>query len=407
MKHLLTILCLLLAVPAQAEWTPTGDGNYLWTDLTGKSDGWLYNWYQAGYYGQWYSKAVRPLTAAELQQIQPQQQQQPYVQNNAEAAAYAYGNGQGAPEKGWQSRALEVVSKRDETNKFMEFMQKHFPPPAGYQSNGYQNGQYSMQSPYGAMQSLSIQQAGGNPASILIGDLPLQQGNSVYGSVDPTYNTFAEPLRQFDFGSLANTLANMDLAREAGAVRISSETRAILGQITDSARVLHELQMRSQLVQQQTQAESEKWKALAALMTPSRSQTVQIQTDRNGTATFRVLPPASGGGVDGSSAPPPLPVDPGEDLFSKFSAVATRTCLRCHGGAETGSGSEKLALGKGTTLDLSGVNDEQINKIFARVKAGTMPPGGKMDAADRRVFDEMELMLKAGAREAAPAPKSK
>jgi len=402
MKSWIITLCVLCCgLPARAAWVPLGDNTYVWTDLTGKPDGWVYTWHSY-HYGQWYSQPVRPLTQAELQQFQPQQQaydQQIYGQNSAQASAYVYGNGHGAPEKGWQGRFLEVLGKRDETARFAELMNKHFPATQQYQQG------YGVQTPYGAMQSqsLSIQQAGGNPASILIGDLPQVQGNTVYGSVDPTYNSFAAPLREFDFGSLANTLASMDVAREAGSVRISSETRAILGQITDSARVLHELQMRSQLAQQQNQTELERWRAMAALMTPSRSQTLQIQTDRNGTATFRVLPEAGGS----PATPPTLPLEGGADeTFRRFAAAASANCLRCHGGPDTGGGSEKLLMGKGSALAIESVKEDQIPKVFGRVRDGSMPPGGKLSAEAKQAFADMEAMLMKGgpASETPPPP---
>ena len=397
-------------VGGTGNWQALGNGNYIWRDHTGRSDGVLYAWHLGGGHyghGQYYSKAVRSLTPEEVQQVngpvddaqQQQQQEQQAATQTQNQAQYVYGNGQGAPEVGWRARGLQIIASQVEQQHFDSFLNRLLPG-----QTGSQGGTYDAKSPYQAKQgygSVEASQYGGGSGSavnVLLGDLPQQQGNSVYGSLDPTFNTFADPLRTFDFGAVANQLMQMDAQREAGGVRLGTETRQTLQAMIEAARMMKEVETHW----------NGKMNVLRLLKDieprPSTSQTVRIETNAQGQASVKVL--QNGPGVPPSATPPSGPpgTHPGQDGGSGppvasggnsaddqlFMGLVSSKCLRCHG---TDKPAGNLKLGKGTLVDFTAVNETQAKAVFDRVRAGSMPPGEPLSAEEKAVFDRMESKL--------------
>ena len=403
---------------ATGRWVPRGNNQYLWLDTSGRTDGQLYNWY-SGHYGQYYSKVVRSLTPQEVQQIngpvegaqQAQQQEQQAAQYQQQQVQNVYGEGRGAPEVGWRVRGLAMLSQAQEQQHFESFLDRIVPSKNSQSYAQPDNQGYNVQSPYNAGQSQSVnasQYGGyGSGVNVMLGQLPQQQGNTTYGSLDPTFNTFADPLRTFDYGATLNQLIQMSAQYQAGGSRLNSELLQTVRAMSEHARILKEVETH--------------WQGKMGVMRllrdieprPSTTQTVQIRTDSGGQSTYEVFngngqpngsgpggPPPGVPGQNGDINGGPGGAPPGQQSLTaedqRFLGIVSKKCLSCHG-ADKPAGN--LRLGRGTLVDFSGLDERQAGEVFKRVEAGTMPPPSNGALPE----DEKALFRKIGEKMAGPA----
>ena len=369
MRCLLAILLWLSALgpplSAVADWQPIGNNQYLWTDLLGKSDGQVYGW--AFRHGYWQYYVIRPLTADELRALNPPPQLPPEQSQPTQQYLYGNGNGKGGPEGNWRYRAVQVVANQIENEDFQATMQQILSRGRGAAAYGGGGGGYQTN-----QQSANLSQYGLRSPGMFLGDLPVQQGNTVYGSLDPSYNSFAEPLRRLDFRTFAREMLVLQKEYEAGAARVSSDGRVLFQDMIQVAGKLEEQAMYYEGV-------------LAAL--------AQIEKGRpaSGSQSFRLQSGSSTPATAGASAA--VGGDGLEAVFREFSGVIGRRCLHCHGGAKSTDASKVLLLGTADRVELSTLAEAQARKMFERVEDGSMPKDGKLSSEERAVFDRMKGRL--------------
>jgi len=363
------IILFCVSAPVRAEWVLVGDGQYLWRDALGKFDGVLYGWSYS--YGKAYSYPVRNLSADELSQFnqQPQAQQQSQQQ-------YQYNQ---EPDVGWRTQLLKLAATQQEQRQYL----------AAIDALGLRGG-YGVESASGTnVSQIMAGQYGMKNPGIFIGDLPLQQGNTVYGYENNSYNQLADPFRNFDIGSTISSLIQLSGQVEQGSTRVRSDTAQTIQQSLESYRLIRETESRIQGTAEIIRLLTESWQA-------NKAQTFRIETGSDGRPKIQVVPegggPPSGppgGGPPGgppNGAPLGAPKAGGGDEYSALVSIINKRCLQCHGGDKTSETSGKLIFGKGGTVNLQSLNETQAAKVGKRVAEGSMPPGGALPEDEQAIF---------------------
>lgn len=384
----LFLVIALTAVPCFAgggQWVSHGQGWY-WVNAQGHTDGVIYggSWSGQG----WVYDPIGQLAPPVVQQPQQQpQQQQPNYQ----------------PQGGYQQDDFWAEVLR-QAGRQKEYEQRS----AIIEKLGIR-GIYGTESPNGQMDLRSMfAQRGGSGGYGSNVELPVQQGNTVYGSYDPTYNTFAEPARIPDFNVAYQTLAGLAQQQQSGSSRLASEVTTALQTHVEAARLVSETQIRAQTIVQLRQMMDARDAALL--------QQFNEILKANRRESIQVIPPDGGGGPPSGppsgppgGGPPPAGDEGGAAaLYESLSTAMTTNCLPCHGGGQTvATTSGKLRMGTGTRLDVSRLSNEQWAAIFGRVQAGTMPPGGKLSSEHMSHFAKAEKFMRSGPSKAQPKPEVK
>lgn len=338
MKKALLLAVILFSVlcgGATADWARTS-GGWLWLNTDGASDGWLYR--------QTYTRGTGWVTRR-TSRVYAGRQQNNYQQSNYQQSNY---------NSSWRTKLLSLAAKQAEHKQYLEAIS----------ALGLSGG-YGAQSPYGSQYGQSM-----NAYGVNISDLPLQQGNTIYGNQQPTFNSYSDPFRAFDLGVIMNRLAKMPEEMSAGSERVAGSVAATTRDIADTYRLTRETELRAQIIRE----------VMPQLLS-------EVNKMMRANASLRIQAQKHGG--QGAAAAAGAKANPEVEAFSKLVTVVSTSCMECHGGSKTGGGSEKLILGQGGTFKPESVSNEKWALILKRVKAGEMPPGGDLPEADRKLFELM------------------
>lgn len=358
-KLLAFVVAALVPGLALAGWHAAGQGYFYWLTPSGQSDGNIYKLVTDSYGQSAYHNLGSYANFVGQQPQQPAAPAQPsaaYSQSYSQSASYEEG------ESGWRTKLLSLAAKQLEHKQYLEAIR----------ALGV-SGVYGVDSPAAAGGGMALYSSkyGG---SGVYGDLPLQQGNTVYGSLDPTYNGLADPFRNFDVGAHINMLGSLATQVETGSARVRSDLAGTIQQTTESYRLIRETESR-------IAGMNETLRLFAEALKANESKTLQIIKGADGVPTLRVIEPPGG--------PPPAAPDGGAGGagdFGRLNSLIAARCVDCHGGGKTSS-DQKLLLGKGRTPDLSRLTETQAKKIWKRVSDGSMPPGGGLSKEEMAEFD--------------------
>lgn len=394
MARLLLALVLTVCACAVAEagWHPAGGDFFYWLTLSGQSDGYLYKarrdhygsvveYQNLGDYKQFVQQPVIVQSQVPVPQApqspQPALQTQQYQQQSAGYGEAGYSTGAQSP--GWRAKLLEIAQARDEQRQYMEAIS----------ALGIK-GVYGVDSPAGTVSNYSAQFGGAYQG---VKDLPVQQGNSIYGSLDPSYNALADPFRAFDVGAALNQLGSLASQVEVGSSRVRSDFAQTLTQTTESYRLIRETEARIAGLNEQMRIYAEAIKANSSHVQRTDAEAGQESMRlpmRDGSSPGQPPPPFDGATVPRRAGIPlrndtgPEPGGPADHAGKLVSLIGGK-CLRCHGGADTKPG-QKVRLGEGKIVNISSVGAKLAERIWSAVSSGDMPPGGGLPAEEKAVF---------------------